>query len=91
MFFQFKTTIYGHEINLNIADPFVLIVFGLTIFNFLKTGNLPKWKYKDINLMTTIGLLLIIGFLIGYYDIGFSKWSFYNRLLGYIIILGYFV
>ena len=91
IFFQVHVPIgsYG-EINVNLADPFVLFGGVLLLFLCIKQRKLPVWSYDKFNLIL-IGLtvFIILGFFNGVINIGVTGWALNNRLFGWLVILSY--
>jgi|TARA_R110000744_G_scaffold41610_7_gene94460 O-antigen ligase len=92
LFFQFKFTLGGLTITLNLADPIAL--------GFLATGII--FVAFRVNVMFRLprlawcwlaGMTIILGltFLIGVDKFGVTSWALTNRLAGWVVLMGYAV
>jgi uncharacterized membrane protein YbhN (UPF0104 family) len=90
VFFQLHVPIGESPINVNLADPFALIVLTTVCLQSLQKRALPQWRLSDGNLILgLISLALLIGFAVGWREIGVTQWALSGRLLGWIVLLGY--
>jgi uncharacterized membrane protein YbhN (UPF0104 family) len=89
VFFQIFIPLNKGLINVNLADPFVILGGCLFVFNHLG-GRWPLWRVPQVNLYFGLITLLIAGsFLYGLHNFGWTDWAFTNRFLGWLVILAY--
>jgi hypothetical protein len=92
VFFQIRAQRgMGGEINLNLADPFALMGGALFIIHFLKKKCWPRWGPSSLIFwITAASAMLIISFANGYFRYGLIPWALNNRLIGWLVLMGYF-
>ena len=89
VFFQVFVPIGTTLLNVNLADP-VAILGGSLFVLYSASGGLPKWRLNWINTHVAVATgMMIFAFLHGLYSFGWSDWAFTNKLLGWLILLGY--
>ncbi|MEQ1796227.1 MAG: O-antigen ligase family protein [Nitrospira sp.] len=90
VFFQAHISLPGGPINLNLADPFAVLALAGVSLHVLFTRQLPVWRISQFNLaLGVISLLLLLGFMHGWLEIGITQWALGGRLLGWLVLLGY--
>lgn len=90
VFFQVHVTLPGGVINLNLADPFAILALVAVGLHGLSSRQAPAWRIKHLNLaLGAISLLLLLGFIRGWLEIGVTQWALGGRLLGWLVLLGY--
>jgi O-antigen ligase len=90
VFFQVHLTLSGGVINLNLADPFAILALAAVGLHALFSRQTPAWRIKHFNLaLGAISLLLLLGFIRGWLEIGVTQWALGGRLLGWLVLLGY--
>lgn len=90
VFFQVHLTLPGGVINLNLADPFAILALAAVGLHALFSRQTPVWRIKHFNLaLGAISLLLLLGFIRGWSEIGVTQWALGGRLLGWLVLLGY--
>ncbi len=91
IFFQFKVPILaGNYLNINMSDAFAMLILTSFLFYLFHARQLPRWEVPNFNLSLLIfSALLLFSFLNGFQKIGITEWSLFNRLLGWIVLLGY--
>jgi O-antigen ligase len=88
--FQFHMILHGGVINFNLADPLALLALLVIGFNMVCSRTLPVWRLTQFNLvLVIISLLLLMGFINGWFDIGITQWALVGRLFGWLMLLGY--
>jgi len=88
--FQAHISLPGGVINLNMADPFAILTLAAVSLHVLHAGELPAWRIKRFNeALLAISLLLLLGFMRGWLEIGITQWALVGRLLGWFVLLGY--
>ncbi len=78
-------------VTLNLADPFA-IVGGITfvVLAFAVRGWNTIWKIPNVNLALIAGTVATgLAFIHGWSLFGVTEWAFYNRLLGWFLLLCY--
>jgi hypothetical protein len=90
VFFQVHVSLSGELINLNLADPFAVMALAGVSLHLLFARQLPVWRISQFNhALGVIGLLLLLGFMHGWWEIGITQWALGGRLLGWLVLLGY--
>ena len=90
VFFQVHVSLPGGLINLNLADPFAILALAAVSLHMLFARQLPLWRISQFNLVLgLISLLLLLGFMRGWWEIGITQWALGGRLLGWLVLLGY--
>ena len=90
VFFQFHASLPGGMINLNLADPFAILALAAVSLHVLFVRQAPVWRIRQFNLaLGMISLLLLLGFIHGWSEIGITQWALGGRLLGWLVLLGY--
>lgn len=84
-------TLAGSVVNVNLADP--VAVLGGVLFVALfrqRGGSVSLWRTQQLPAcLAAVTVVIGLGFGIGLWRYGFIDWAFYNRLLGWFILLGY--
>jgi hypothetical protein len=90
VFFQVHVSLSGGLINLNLADPFAILALAAVSLHMLFVRQSPVWRIRQFNLVLgMISLLLLLGFVQGWWKIGITQWALGGRLLGWLVLLGY--
>lgn len=90
VFFQFHLFLPGGLINLNFADPFAALSLVAVSVHMLVSRKLPVWRIERFNLaLGMISLMILLGFIRGWLEIGITQWALGGRLLGWLVLLGY--
>ena len=90
VFFQVHVSLSGGLINLNLADPFAILALAAVSLHMLFARQLPLWRISQFNLaLGVISLVLLLGFMHGWWEIGITQWALGGRLLGWLVLLGY--
>jgi len=88
--FQAHVSLPGGVINLNLADPFAILTLAAVGLHVLHAGESPVWRIKQFNhALLAISLILLLGFMRGWLEIGLTQWALVGRLLGWFVLLGY--
>ena len=89
VFFQVFVPVAKGMINVNLADPVVILGGSLFVLHHVKKGW-PQWRIPHFELYAGLAtLLMIVAFLHGFERFGWTNWAFTNRLLGWFVLLGY--
>jgi hypothetical protein len=90
VFFQVHVPLASSRINVNLADPLVVVAAALFIIECVKARRLPAWRLPMFNLhLLSITLLIVIAFLHGWAGFGMTAWALTNRLAGWFVLLAY--
>jgi hypothetical protein len=92
VFYQVHVTLGGTLISVNLADPFVILDLALVAVLCFRNWRLcVTFPGPFIIWIGGIFGLFCLGFLIGFADFGVTGWALNNRLLGWLVLLGYLV
>lgn len=89
LFFQLRIPMRGGELTANIADLIALTSLGLSplfLWRYRRALPLPKLLLVGLGAVT---LIFAASLAYGYSRFGWTSWAFFNRGLGWLIILGY--
>lgn len=90
LFFQIQASVAGGWISLNLADPLAVLALCLVSAQAVFTRRLPVVFARPFALwLAALSALLVFAFARGYFSFGFSSWAFGNRLVGWLVLLGY--
>jgi hypothetical protein len=90
LFFQIQASVSGGWISLNLADPLAVLALCLVLAQLAFTRRLPIALAKPfVYWLGALSLLFAFAFARGYFSFGFSSWAFGNRLVGWLVLLGY--
>ena len=90
VFFQVHVSLPSGLINLNLADPFAMLALAAVSLHVLFAHQSPVWRIRQFNLaLGMISLVLLLGFMRGWWVIGITQWALGGRLLGWLVLLGY--
>lgn len=90
LFFQIQASVAGGWISLNLADPLAVLALCLVLAQAVFTRRLPIAFARPFALwLAALSALLVFAFARGYLSFGFSSWAFGNRLVGWLVLLGY--
>ena len=80
-------------VSLNLADPFAIVMaLSAVLFAFKKLLKLDIWIYRGFSFsILFMGLSILISYFVGYWRHGFIEWALFNRLIGFGIILSFFL
>ena len=89
VFFQIYLPTGHGNLNVNLADPLVLV--GAALFLLRQIGKgLPAWRLPHLNLYVAAGSAVIAcSFVHGLAVFGWTEWAFANRLIGWMMLLCY--
>lgn len=90
VFFQAHVPLHGTVININLADPFSMLALASVGVNILFSRRWPVWRMRYFNLaLGVVSLILLLGFIRGWQEIGITQWALSGRLFGWLVLLGY--
>jgi O-antigen ligase len=89
IFFQLRVPSGAGDITINAADPLALTAFFFAIV-FARTDRFMQ-LFPRLVIWSVGGLaaVLAVGILIAWFGAGVSEWALLNRMLGFVILLGY--
>ncbi len=89
VFFQIYIPTGRGALNVNLADPVVLV--GAALFGLRQIGlGWPQWRLPQLNFYIVAASAVIgFSFLHGLAVFGWTEWAFTNRLVGWGILLCY--
>ena len=89
VFFQVFVPVGATLVNVNLADPFA-ILGGLLFVFYAISGGPSRWRLSWFITHVAIATgVMVAAFLHGLYLFGWNDWAFTNKLLGWLILLGY--
>jgi len=89
VFFQVYIPTGSGDLNVNLADPVVLIGFALYVLRHIPKGW-PEWRVPGLLIcLVATTLVIVFAFLHGLFTFGFTSWAFANRFLGWGMLLCY--
>ncbi len=90
IFFQFHSQVRDTPINLNLADPIALLALTVLALHAITDRRVPdfrvRWMIPALGLCTAV---IVLSFARGVIDFGVTSWALNNRLLGWVILMGY--
>jgi len=88
--FQIYVPIGSGVLNVNLADPLVLLGGAFFVLRAVKQHEMPKWRARYVNAAVAIATLaLAVSLLIGGLRVGWTTWASVNRFLGWFVLLSY--
>lgn len=89
VFFQLFVPVNSGLISVNLADPIVIIAGCIFAYNHFRQRP-PQWRLPHFNIMISLAsIVLVAGYLHGYFEFGWTQWAAANKLLGWPILLCY--
>ena len=77
-------------LNVNLADPIVILGAALFVIAAICARRLPLWRFPPINAAVAAATLsLAASLLIGATAFGWTEWALVNRFLGWFVLLAY--
>lgn len=88
VFFQLFLPVNSGLISVNLADPIVIVAGCIFAYNHIRRR--PQWRLAHFNLMICMAsIVLVAGYLHGYFEFGWTQWASANKLVGWPILLCY--
>lgn len=88
--FQIYVPIGSGLLNVNLADPVVILGGSLFVLRAVGKRQWPQWRVSHVNLFTLLATLaLSYALLLGAWRFGWTNWALINRFLGWFILLAY--
>lgn len=89
VFFQLHVQFGDGHLNINLADPFAVLIFSIVILNSVLKRELPKWNVPWFNgCLLFISLAYAYSYFVGVFSFGNTGWAS-GKLIGWVVILGY--
>src|SRR5258708_30143596 len=89
IFFQLRVPSGAGDIPINAADPLALTAFFFAIV-FARTDRfLQLFPRPVIWSVAGLAAALVVGILVAWLGAGISEWALLNRMLGFLVLLGY--
>src|SRR5690606_14201065 len=89
VFFQIFVPVHSGLLNVNLADPIVLLAGAFFVIQHFRHGW-PAWRVPAFNgLVIAATAVIVLGYLHGWLSFGWSDWAFSNKLLGWFVLLSY--
>ena len=91
MMVQMPVSLESGRVTLNLADPFA-IVMGMTFALIIIQRKYITRIWVDYRIgywLFAAFSILSLSFIVGFFEIGYSEWALYNRLVGSGILLSY--
>lgn len=90
IFFQLHIPLNSGMVNVNTADPLAIFALVLFLLVHLLRRHPPRWILPSFNYWLLAMLVaLVLAFTHGVMQFGLTNWAFANRLLGWLVIMGY--
>ncbi len=89
--FQFRIPIGETEINVNLADPIVMIGVFMFVYGVYFSKRLSiSWFVPELPWIVLLcSTVLVFSYVNGIVSFGWSYWAFFNRFLGWFLLLAY--
>jgi hypothetical protein len=80
----------GTLLNVNLADPVVILGGSLFVLQAVNTGRVPTWRLPNLNAaLIAMTAILTFSLIAGATRIGYTEWAVVNRFLGWFVLLAY--
>jgi len=91
VFFQTHVYFDNAYVSVNLADPIALLALGVAGAGAISARARPGWLSAEMaGWFAATSAVLVVGFAIGAAQFGITGWALNNRLIGWLILLGYF-
>ena len=88
--FQIYLPIGSGLLNVNLADPAVILGGSLFVLRAIGQKRLPSWRVKYVNLFALMATCaLALSLIIGASRFGWNNWALVNRFSGWFVLLAY--
>ena len=90
IFYQLQIPIRDSLINVNVADIFAILSLAVIFGKLYFEGKTLEWIVPKVNhFLLAFGAVIVFSFIYGALTFGVTDWALQNRLLGYVVLLGY--
>lgn len=80
----------GTLLNVNLADPVVILGGALLVLKAVRERSLPHWRFSHFYAaLVATTAVLVISLLLGAARFGWTEWAVVNRFLGWFVLLSY--
>tara|TARA_R110002072_G_scaffold728_4_gene5790 strand:+ start:266759 stop:268960 length:2202 start_codon:yes stop_codon:yes gene_type:complete len=87
--FQVHVQVGTGYLNVNLADPFAILIFSIVVLNVVLKRELPRWGVPKFNLyLSLITLAFVFSYISGVYSFGATNWAS-GKIIGWLVLLGY--
>lgn len=88
--FQVYLPVGAGLLNVNLADPIVIIGASLFLVSAVRQRRLPVWRAPYINTAVVLATLALTeSLLVGIGTFGLTSWAWINRYIGWFVLLSY--
>ena len=92
VFFQIHVPTAGGKLNINLADPVVLVAAALFALRLAVTRSFPQWRVANMNgFALASGAVIFLSALHGWIALGWNDWGLINKALGFLMLIAYAV
>jgi hypothetical protein len=91
LFFSLRIPTISGEITVSLADPLSIMIALICVGHLITERAVPElWVVKGVHLaFFLITGAILVSFAHGYWSFGWSDWAFYNRVLGWPMLLAH--
>jgi O-antigen ligase len=90
MLFQVHAPLAAAKLNVNLADPLVIVAVALFALERFRMRRLPEWRLPHFNVdLVAMTAVILFAFARGWLDFGLTAWALTNRLAGWFVLLAY--
>src|SRR5262249_52418788 len=76
VFFQIHVPLASSRINVNLADPLVIVAAALFVIECVKARRFPQWRVPMLNLhLLAMTVLVVFAFVHGWATFGITAWA----------------
>lgn len=91
IFFQIYVPTGKGQVNVNLADPLAILGGAVFVWSLVNGRYVYRWRISHLWLHAALATaLLVAAFIRGWISFGWTDWAFYNKLIGWFVLLGYF-
>ena len=89
IFFQLRVPTGSGEIVLNVADPLAITAFFFATYMTWRDRLLEVFPISVARSVCALAAVLVLGAFVAWVHLGLAEWALLNRLLGFLILVGY--
>lgn len=90
VFFQTYVPVGGGRLNVNFADPIVILGGALFVLWAIRDRAWPKWRLSGFNAHVFIAsAAFVMALAIGWASFGWTSWAVTNKFAGWFVLLAY--
>src|SRR3569833_2065285 len=88
--FQVYLPVRSGLLNVDLADPIVILGASLFLLKAIGSKRLPAWRVGYVNFFALMATLVVaLSLMIGEHRFGWTDWAVVNRFLGWFMLLAY--